>query len=80
VKFRRFAVTSRFKENLPSLVPTPVAVVRITTEVASGAVVSWASSPWKVPLKHPGAKPAQEVCAAAGAASAVVRIVAAIDT
>jgi hypothetical protein len=29
-------------------------------------------------LKHPGAKPAQEVCAAAGSASAAARIIAAI--
>jgi hypothetical protein len=31
-------------------------------------------------LKHPGAKPAQEVCAAAGMVSAAVKIIAAIDT
>ena len=36
------------------------------TVVAPGGRMSWASTPWKVPLKHPGAKPAQEVCAAAG--------------
>src|SRR5215204_1468736 len=43
--------------------------------------MSWVSCPWKVPLKHPGAKPAQDVCAAAGLASAAVRIAAAaIDT